>query len=161
MATIRGENSSIYISFVLAYALTLVPSSWDWAMWMPHWVFITSMFWAVYFPHKHGVGWAWFAGLWLDVVVGYPVGVNAFAMAISVALAIFIGPRFRIYSVWLQTWMVFVLAAVCQLLTFWAKNIYSLPNSGLESLWAALTSALVWPLIYAYLRVVARIFHLI
>ncbi|MEY3017360.1 MAG: hypothetical protein RL336_495 [Pseudomonadota bacterium] len=161
MSIIRGENSSIYISFLVAYALTALPVSWSWSMWMPHWVFITSMFWAVYFPHKHGVGWAWFAGLWLDIVIGYPLGVNAFAMAISVALVIFIAPRFRIYSVWLQTWMVFVLAAACQLLTFWAKNIYSLPMSGLESLWAAVTSALVWPLIYAYLRVVARIFHLI
>jgi rod shape-determining protein MreD len=161
MSVIKGENSSILLSFILAYGLTLIPLTWELALWMPHWVFITSMFWAIYFPLKHGIGWAWFAGLWLDVVVGYPLGVNAFAMAVSVALAIFIAPRFRVYSVWLQTWMVFVLTAACALLTFWAKNIYSMPTSGLDSLLSALTSALVWPLIYAYLRVVARIFHLI
>ena len=161
MVSISVPNSSIYLSFILAYVLTVIPVSWPVATYMPSWVFITSLFWAIFFPHKHGVGMAWFAGLWLDVVMGYPLGVNAFSMAISISLAIFIGPRFRIYSVGLQTWMVFVLAAVCQLLIFWAKNIFSVPASGLSSLWGAVTSALVWPLIYAYLRVVARIFHLI
>jgi rod shape-determining protein MreD len=151
----------IYVSFFISLLLVNITSFWDLGFFQPHWVFITALFWEIYFPHRFGLFKVWLVGLLLDVMLGYPMGVNAFAMSVTTAIALTVAPRFKIYGPVLQTWMVFLLVAVCQLLTFWVKNIFSAPQSGLSSLWAAFTSALVWPLLYFYLRFVTRVFHTI
>lgn len=156
---LNTSNMSVYVSFLLALLLVSLPVPWSLAGYMPHWVFITAVFWGVYFPHRFGVIRAWIFGLLLDVLMGFPMGVNAFAICISTALVLVIAPRFKIYGLGLQIWMVFIMVAVCQLLTYWAKNIFSAPESGLATLWPAFTSALVWPVLYGYLRYMTRLFH--
>ncbi len=154
--TPRNGGLFIGLSLLVAMGLTVVPMP-EWAVsWRPDWVALVLIYWCMALPNRVGVGVAWLSGLLVDVLRGALFGQYALAYAVMAFIALRLHQRVRVFPVWQQAFTVMLLVAVAQMLVLWVKGITGLaPNTWLY--WApVLTSALLWPWVYALLRVVRQ-----
>src|SRR5690606_20757644 len=104
------DSVIFYLSLLVAYTLYFYPLRGDLTYWRPMVVFLVVVFWLLAEPHVLGVGFAWLAGLALDILTGGPLGQNALAMGVSAYLLQLAGQRMKNFSVWHQMIVVVVLA---------------------------------------------------
>lgn len=148
----------IAATLAIAIWLSVIPLP-DWARWArPEWVAMVMIYWVIALPHRIGIGAAFATGLVLDVVEGSPLGENAFALAIVAYLALSLYQRMRMYAVWQQSGIVFVLIGLNQLLCHWVQTLTSKVVPTMLFLLPALISALLWPTAMLLLRKVRRQF---
>lgn len=148
----------IAATFAIAIWLSVTPFP-DWARWArPEWVAIVLIYWVIALPHRVGIGVAFSTGLVLDVVEGSPLGENAFALAIVAYLALNLYQRMRMYALWQQSGIVFVLIGLNQLLCHWVQTLTSKVVPTMLFLLPALVSAFLWPTAMLLLRKLRRQF---
>ena len=95
MAIQQRSNAAwaIFLTFFLAYFLAIVPFP-DWAMdYRPEWVPLVLIYWVMALPYRVGIGWAWLAGIILDILEGSTLGLNAMALVIICLLYTSPSPR--------------------------------------------------------------------
>lgn len=149
----------IFLSFFIAYLLAIVPFP-DWAMnYRPEWVPMVLIYWTIALPYRVGIGFAWVAGLILDVLEGSILGVNALALVVISYVALSLHLRMRMFSSLQQSGLVLALTGLSLILRGWLQSIteQSVP-SNLMFLMAALTSAVIWPSLFQLLRQIRRSF---
>ncbi len=160
MAEDSKQNAGlIFITFILAMALTVVPLP-EWARaFRPEWITLVLVYWCLTAPTKINVGIGWIAGFAQDVLIGSLLGQHALALTVVAFVTIKIHKQLRIYPMWQQALSVFVLIALSQLLVVWVKGIIGdTPASWLY--WApSFTSALLWPWVYLLLSNSSRRFR--
>ena len=151
----RLEKSSAWAilwTFVVALILNLV----QYPEWMeyakPDWVLLVLFYWCLAVPNRIGVGFGWLTGLLLDILYYSVLGQHAVAKAFVALIAVSSHRRLRLYLLWQQCFIVFLVASVDILITVWIYRF----TSGLEisiMYWqSAFTTCLLWPLIYNILR---------
>lgn len=155
----RSYLGAVVTSLLLAMMLTVAPWPREWLAFQPRWVPLTVLMWMVIRPRHLGLLGVWVVGLLLDVLEGVPLGVNAAALVVLVAVASTMQQRLRMFNYLTQAMMIFVLTGIYQLVVYWMKNIYSMPQTGLAVLWGSLTSALLWPLLAMVLGAARRVLH--
>lgn len=149
----------IYVSFLVALMLSALPLPEDMQWWRPEWMLLVLLYWIVALPTRVGLGTAWFMGILLDVLEGSLLGLNALALTIVAYLMILVYQRVRMFSWIQQVLFVFVLVALNQFITHWAKGILGVSVQSLMFLIPALVSAVLWPVLFMLLRGVRRGFH--
>ncbi|HMM45698.1 MAG TPA: rod shape-determining protein MreD [Candidatus Macondimonas sp.] len=145
--------------FFLALSLTFIPlPSWA-APWRPDWVALVVIYWIMALPERVGLATAWSLGLLMDVISGGVLGVQA----LSLTLAAYVVARFhlqlRAFPVWQQSLALVPILALAAFPSYWLAGMGNrgdplFPWPGI------LTSALIWPWIFAVLRDVRRRFVL-
>jgi len=159
MFTRHSGGSIIIASFVVAFFLTIIPMP-DWLVrFRPEWVALILIYWCFALPERIGVGTAWVAGIFLDVLRGALFGQHALSLVIIAYLAVLLHQRVRVYPVWQQALSVLVLITLYQLLILWVNGIAGKPTSSWAYWLPSLSSTLLWPAIYIILRGVRRGFH--
>ena len=154
----RG-NFVIFISFVLAILLTMLPLP-DWAnVGRPAWVALVLIYWCMAMPQRVGIGTGWFAGLMLDVTVGGLMGLYAFGFALVAFLTIKLYQRIRVYPLAQQSMAIMILIAMTQLLSLWIHGITGTPPYSWTYWLPTLTSTLIWPWLYMFMRGVRRYYR--
>ena len=150
----------IFLSFVAAGSLMLVPLP-DWSeAWRPEWVTMVLIYWVIALPHRVGLVSAWILGFFMDVLEGTLLGLNAIALALVAYLALSLYQRLRMFTPLQQSSTVLILVGIHQLLLFWVLTITgqsTAPN--LMFLISALSSAIVWPFVFVTLRYLRRNFR--
>ncbi len=158
MATIaKPANGTVYIVLTILFAMVLqllpLPTALELAR--PEFVLLVLIYWSMALPNRVGVAVAWVVGLFVDVLLGTTLGINA----LSYALVIYVIARFylqlRQYPHWQQALLIFTLALLAQLITV----LMTANSQGVYFLLPAVISALVWPLNYLALRLVRRTFN--
>lgn len=135
----------ILLSVTVALVLSIVPLP-MWARWArPEWVALVMLYWVVALPERVGIGTAWLVGIALDIVEGVPLGANAFALAVIAYIALILYQRLRMYAMWQQAGLIFVLIGLHQLLCHWVQTLTARVVPTLLFLLPALVSALLWP----------------
>lgn len=148
----------ILVSFIVALLLSVVIVP-RWMMYFrPEWVTLILIYWVIALPHRIGVGTAWLFGVALDILLGVPLGVNAFALSIVAAVAYALHQRMRMFAFWQQSVIVFVLVGLNEMLCHWVKSLYADLSGGLYFLLPALVSAIIWPWVMILLRHFRRVF---
>lgn len=145
--------------FFLALSLTFIPlPSWA-APWRPDWVALVVIYWIMALPERVGLATAWSLGLLMDAISGGVLGVQA----LSLTLAAYVVARFhlqlRAFPVWQQSLALVPILALAAFPSYWLAGMGNrgdplFPWPGI------LTSALIWPWIFAVLRDVRRRFVL-
>jgi len=156
---VKHGSGVIFISFAVAFALTMLPLP-DWSeVGRPEWVSLVIIYWCLALPERIGVGVAWMAGLLLDVIHGAILGQYALALALIAYFTLHFYQRIRIYRIWQQAVVILMLILSEQLLIIWIKGtIGQAPDSRLY--WVpSITTALLWPWIYHILRDLRRNFR--
>lgn len=149
-------SSVIFLSLVIALALTILPMPQFLEIFRPEWTALILLYWIMALPYRVGVNVAWLLGLCLDVLKGALLGQHALAMALIAYLMLNMHLRIRIYPLWQQAVMVGLLLLIYQGVLLW---IYGLTGT-LDPSWSywapSLLGAFLWPWILITLRDIRR-----
>lgn len=147
----------ILLSYFVAYLLAVVPFP-EWALnYRPQWVALVMIYWTMALPYRIGIGYAWLAGLMMDILEGSLLGLNALALAIIAYIALSLYQRLRMFSMLQQSAVVLALVGLHLMMTYWMKIAAGqMVSSNLLFLLGALSSAFVWPWMFLLLRQMQR-----
>lgn len=141
------KSPVFYLSLAFAYLLFFMPLRGEINFWRPLLVFLVVLYWLRVEPHLLGVGFAWSAGLALDLLTDGPLGRNALAMGICAYVLQLAGQRLQHFSVWHQMVVVAALAFFYQLVAIVVSLIAGQDAERLAMLFPVLTTTLLWPLL--------------
>lgn len=122
----------------------------------PDWVTLVLFYWCLAVPQHIGVGSGWMLGLLLDVLQFSLLGQHAVGKAFVAMVANHFHRRLRMYSLWQQCVVVFIVSSVDIAIVAW---VYHLTDNApiLWQYWqSALTTTLLWPVAYYLLRRLRR-----
>lgn len=159
MAETGGGTWVIVMTLFAAAVLAVVPLPEAIAWGRPEWVALVLVYWCIALPHRVGVTVALVCGVLLDVLEGAALGQNTFALAVLALLSASLYQRLRLFSLWQQSGMLFLLIGIHQLICQWVQNLEGVGARSLLFLLPALTSALLWPLVLPFLRGLRRHFE--
>jgi len=146
----------ILASFLVALVLAVLPLP-QWLLWArPEWLALALIYWTIALPQRVGVLTALSLGVAMDILEGAVLGQNGLALVVVSVLALLLYQRLRVFSLWQQAGIVFVLIGIHQLICQWVQN---LEGAGAQTglfLLPALTSALLWPVVLHILRGLRR-----
>ena len=149
----------VVLSLFFAYLFAIVPLP-EWSLnWRPEWVLLFVFYWTMALPYRIGLGFAWLAGLLLDVLEGGMLGLNALTLMLVAYIALSLHQRLRMFSSLQQAGLVFAMVGINLMLNHWLLILTGQTvASGLLFLMAALTSAIIWPSVFQLLRQIRRSF---
>jgi rod shape-determining protein MreD len=147
----------VYLTFVVAFLLAIVPFP-EWALnYRPQWVSMVLIYWAMALPYRFGIGFAWVAGLLLDILDGSLLGLNALALAVIAYITLSLHQRLRMFSSLQQSGVVLAMTGLYLMMTHWMKIAANQAvTSDLFFLLGALSSAFLWPWLFVLLRQMRR-----
>ena len=144
----RPFNSVVfYLSLLLAYAMFFYPLRGDIAYWRPMCVFMVVLFWLLVEPHVLGVGFAWLAGIVLDLLSDSPLGQNALAMAITAYLLQLLRQRIQNVQIHHQILVVAVLGVFYQLVAVVVSLMAGKQADTWAMIYPVVSSSLLWPFV--------------
>lgn len=147
------------LTFLAAYVLAVLPLP-QWLLWArPEWLALTLLYWTIALPHRVGMVTGLSLGLGLDVLEGAALGQNALALAVLAGLTLTLYQRLRVYGLWQQAAVVFVLIGINQLVCQWVQNLEGVGAPALFFLIPAFSSALLWPVVLHTLRGLRRYYR--
>jgi len=148
--------SVILLTFLAAYVLAALPLP-AWLQWgRPDWVALTLIYWCIALPQRVGIATGLVLGVGVDVLEGSVLGLNAFALVVVALLSLILYQRLRVYSLWQQAGVVFILVGINQLICQWLQNIEGVSALPRLFLLPAVSSALLWPVVLHTLRGLRR-----
>jgi rod shape-determining protein MreD len=152
----------ILASFLVASLLLVMPfPSWL-EYYRPEWMALVVIYWSMALPHKFGLIGAWVLGFFVDVLEGSLLGLNGLVLALVAYLALSLYQRLRMFTMLQQASTVFMLVGLHQLVSFWVLTVSNQNTStNLMFLLSAVTSAIVWPLVFYLLRYLRRSFKVV
>ncbi len=163
MAEISGRARNVWVivmSLVFAGVLSVVPLPVWIELWRPDWVALVLIYWVIALPHRIGLISAWIVGFLIDVLEGTLLGLNAVILTMMAYIALTLYQRLRMFTPLQQSMTILMLIGTGQLIIFWIQTATGQNTAdNLTFVLSALTSALLWPLIFVSLRFWRRSFH--
>ncbi len=150
----------ISASFAAALAITLFPVPVLLAPLRPDWTTLVLIYWIIALPHRVGVGTGWMVGMFQDAATGTLLGQQALGMTVVAYLVLLLYQRIRNYPVWQQAIIVMIFIALFRVIGAWVLGVIGRPV-GFSYWLPALTSMLVWPLVFLVLRHIRRRYHVV
>lgn len=143
----KAHNRWLIIGFFLvALLLAVFPLPFEYRWYRPNFIALLLIYWVLAMPQQFGPVW-WFSwGLAQDLVSGSMLGQHALGMMVMGYMCALSYQRIRNYTLWQQACWVFVLVGIAAVVFQWANSLLGIRASGLQFLWPAATSALIWPL---------------
>lgn len=154
-------NWIVIISTILvALILALLPMP-NWTVWLrPAWVLMVLIYWAMTMPYHVNIGFAWLAGILVDLLNGTLLGEHALAFTIVVYFVSRMHIRLRMYPLLQQGMTILLFMLLYQFILFCIQGfIGELPDSHLYWL-SSLTSTLLWPWLFVLMRDCRRWFKI-
>lgn len=149
----------IVLSFVAAMLLTIMPLPGWTALLRPEWAALVLIYWCMALPTRIGVGVGWTVGLLMDVLRAALLGQHALTFAIIAYITLQLYQRIRLFPVWQQAFSILVLILLHQMLQLWIKGISGQPPQSWTYWLPALSSMLIWPILFVGLRGLRRHFR--
>ena len=151
----------VFCSLALAMILRILPLPPTVFFYNPDWVLLFLIYWTMAVPERVGVGYAWCAGLFVDVLTGRMLGQHALAYSVVAFLAVKWHRPLRLYPLYQQILSVLLLSLLSQLLVFWTQDIKAASAIGFSYWLPSLVGAVVWPVILLALRHVRRRYRIV
>ncbi len=142
----------IAFSFLLALVLSVYPLPMDFRWWRPEFVLVVAIYWIFFMPLTVSFLFLSALGLFQDLLEGVPFGQHSLGLVIVGYICILSYQRVRNFSLWRQSAWIFVLVGIAQLTDNWVQGMAGRPLSGIQFLYPALTSALIWPACWVWLN---------
>jgi rod shape-determining protein MreD len=109
----------ILLTVLVALLLSVahLPEGWPgWLGWLrPNWLLLVTFFWVVELPHRVGMIAMWLLGVFLDILLAQPLGLNGLVLATTTYVAWRFFERLRMYSILQQCGVLFLLVLVAEL----------------------------------------------
>ena len=146
----------IWLSFLFALILQVVPWPGVLESFRPSWVILVMCYWVLALPHRVNVGTALVVGLVWDLILGSTLGVRGLTLSV---IAYIIALNFRVLrnlSLWQQAIVIALLSLAAKLIEFWAEYLVSNISFYPQQLWAVLLNCILWPWLFLLLRRIRR-----
>lgn len=152
----RTVANNLWI-IALSVLVGLLLSSLSWPRFMvwlvPEWMLMIVLYWVLALPDRLGVVFAFFTGVLMDVLIGYPLGIQGGLFAVVAYIGLSWHKRIRNYQPVQQAGLIFLIFILFLVLKqvlwgFLGRPIFMHP----WFLLPAFSSALFWPLVYFTLR---------
>lgn len=149
----------IACSFAVAFLLAVapLPHSMLWAR--PEWVTLVLIYWVIALPQRIGILVSFTVGLLLDSLEGAMLGQNALSLSVVAYLSLVLYQRLRVFNMWQQAAVVFVMVGINQMVGQWLQNLSGINAGNPLFLMPIAISALLWPGVMALLRQLRRHFQ--
>ena len=146
--------ASCFIAGVLS--LIVLP---DWVFYFrPDWLALVVIYWVLAFPHKLAVGYGLICGLFLDLILVKPLGLNAVGFVILAYLVSHWSSQIRALSLWQQCLFLGVLLCFCKLV-IGLMSILVTDFVFTQYYWYSMFGNIIfWPVVYIVLRAVRLTF---
>ena len=150
----------MFVSILIGLVLSIIPlpSSLpaELGYLRPDWVAMVLVYWVIATPDRLGVVTAWVVGVIMDVLVGGLLGQHALSYVIVAYVTASLYQRLRMFSVWQQAAVIFVILGFSHIVGFWIESIAGLSQWSLWYILPAVTGALLWPWVFLLLRSLRR-----
>ena len=152
----KASNLSVYsvigLSLLLGIILTIwpLPGTMNWLR--PAWVMLVTLYWIIVLPNRVGIKLAWLLGLFLDGLHGSLLGEHALACLLTSYFASNIRRQILVSPLWLQALMIMLLILIYQVILYLVQGFAGQVISSWQYWLPSLTSAVLWPVIFALLR---------
>lgn len=138
---------AVILSFVIAAVLELVSMPGFLDAYRPEWLVLTVVYWLIRHPEKMGIVAGFITGLAMDVMSGSYFGIHSLALSLVCYLVLGMHRRLKMFPVIQQSMVMFFIAGIHLMIVYTMRSLLSVADNGLEYMWQAFVSALVWPLI--------------
>jgi len=115
----------------------------------PDLALLAVIYWILTSPRVAGLGYAWLAGLFLDVLQGMTLGQHALGFLLVAFLTHRLQLRMRMFPILHQAGTVMLLLGAYHFLLFWTDGLTGHGYTGWDRWLPVLSGALLWPLIVA------------
>ena len=152
VSTTRQRTWIPFATVFFAMVLLVIPAPELIRDFLPDWVSLVLIYWALALPTRMGVSLAWLAGLAVDLfTLGIP-GAHALSKAVLVYVVKILALRVRAYPLWQQSVMITLLLGL-EVLMLAIVDIVTDGGLGVLHRWTAvIVGGLAWPLVYVALR---------
>lgn len=142
----------IFLTYLIALLLMVVPIGWENNWLRPEFVPMLVIYWVMVLPQQSSLLLLWLLGCFQDLLEGAMLGQHAMALMIVAYVCLLSYQRIRNYTLWHQTFFVFVLVGLNQLVDNWVHSLQGSAAPTLVFLLPAFTSALIWPVVWTLLE---------
>lgn len=149
----------IAVSLLVALLLSVYPLPMELRWWRPEFVLMVALYWIFFMPIRVSFTLLCVLGLFQDLLESVPFGQHSLGLVIVAYIAILSYQRVRIFSIWRQSGWIFILIGIAQLTDNWVQGMAGSPLSGIQFLYPALTSALLWPVCNWWLNGMTHRYH--
>jgi rod shape-determining protein MreD len=140
-----NSTTLIIVSLLLALLLSVIGMPETTEHLRPPWMLLTLIFWTLNAPDKVGIATAWIMGLLVDAMSGVLLGSHALGMSLVIFIVMNIYQRLRIFPIWQQASLVFLLLLVERVIQYWVLGISKGISPGLEFWLSPLVGLFIWP----------------
>ena len=157
IATVEPRHSrdpliAIILSVIVVSILMVYPLSYQASGWRPLFMLMIMLFWVLCQPTWCGVWFAFGTGIFMDLLVDAPLGMNALSFVLIAFIARFMTRERRIMS-FSNLWVISAIAIVAHVLLSWIVQVLAGVSFPFSRHWQpVLTSILAFPLLYYVLR---------
>lgn len=142
----------IVISIAIASVLTVYPLSYPIAAWRPLFMLLIMLYWSLCQPTWCGIWFAFSLGLYTDLLLDAPLGMNALSYVLLVFVTRYLLREKRILT-FSNLWIIATLAILAHLLFILiAQGMAGIHFSITRHWQPLLSSVLFWPVLYYLLR---------
>ena len=144
-----GRRLMYWASVAAGLVLAIVP--------LPNWLdavrpdlaLLAVIYWILTSPRVAGLGYAWLAGLFLDVLRGMVLGQHALGFLVVAFVTHRVQLRMRMFPILHQAATVMLLLGLYHFLVFWTDGLIGHGYTGWNRWLPVLSGTLLWPLIVA------------
>ncbi|WP_425917198.1 rod shape-determining protein MreD [Acinetobacter sp. TSRC1-2] len=157
LAKLRSENHrdpliAIIVSVIICSVLIVYPLSYAISGARPLFMLLVVLFWTMCQPTWCGIWFAFATGIFTDLLVDAPLGMNALTFVIITFITRFLTRERRILT-FANLWVISFLAVLAHLFMTWMAQIMGGLQFSIARHWQPLVSSvLVFPVIYFVLR---------
>ncbi|MGJ8524919.1 Rod shape-determining protein MreD [Halomonadaceae bacterium LMG 33818] len=155
----RVNYLTIWITLIIALVLEVMPMPDSLLLFRPHWLAMALIYWCLAAPMRVGVFHGFIAGLFLDLLEGTPLGQNALLLSAVCFMALSLYQRMRVYSLWQQAPIIFVITGLALLGEQWLRVLFGTSRLHIQFVFPALVSGLLWPWFFTLMLHIKRRFN--
>ena len=142
---------TILMTFVVAILLTPIPLPEVIAPLRPYWVALVLIFWAIEAPDRVGMGFAFAAGIVLDLMTGDLLGRHALSLVVIAFIVARFRLRLRFFPLWQQSLAVAGLLLNDAIIQVWIDGVSGAAMPDWRYWLAPLVGMVLWPWVFLLL----------
>ena len=148
----RDPLFPIIFSVIIASVLMVYPLSYALSGWRPLFMLMVTLFWVLGQPTWCGIWFAFGTGLFADLLLDAPLGMNALSFVVITFVARFLTRERRIMT-FANLWVISAIAILAHLALIWVLQVMGGIQFPFARHWQPLLSSiLLWPVLYYFLR---------